>query len=137
MAFVHGKGGHKMTFLSAIWNKFQGYIAGGAIAIALVFFFLWTLAAGKAEREREARLTAEDNLVKAEEEIVRYSAALEAAESRNNARQSAREELRHDEAIILENPVTVDCVASPAVRDALDILRQRRAGDPSERDRPE
>lgn len=126
-----------MTFLSAIWNRFQGYIAGGAIAIALVFFFLWTLAAGKAEREREARLTAEDNLVKAEEEIVRYSAALEAAESRNNARQSAREELRHDEAIVLENPVTADCVASPAVRDALDILRQRRAGDPSERDRPE
>lgn len=126
-----------MNLLSVIWNRFQGYIAGGAIAIALVFFFLWVLAAGKAEREREGRLTAEDNLVKAEEELVRYSAALEAAESRNTARQSAREELRHGESIILENPVTDDCVASPAIRDALDILRQRRAGDTPERNRPE
>lgn len=123
--------------LSSLWAKFQGYVAGGAIAIAVVFFFLWTLASGKAERERGIRLAAEDSLAKAEEELVRYSTALEAAESRSDARQRATENLRDDEARILENTVTSDCMAAPAIRDALTGLRQRREGDTPEPDSPE
>jgi len=60
-----------------------------------------------------------------------------AAESRSSERQDAREELRDDEALILQNPVTRDCVASPAILDALGVLRLRGEGDQTERDRPE
>jgi hypothetical protein len=126
----------KALFLK-LWSAAQGYVIGGLIAIAVALFFLCIFAFGaKARAERRATL-AEDNVAKLSEELMRSDAALLAAESRSNERQGAREELRDDEARILQNPVTRDCVASPAIRDALGVLSNRRSGDTSERDSPE
>ena len=126
-----------MAIFSSLWGKVLAIGAGVCLTLAVGFCLLWLLAAGKAEREREARLNAEDNVAKLSEELIRSDAALLAAESRSNERQGAREELRDDEARILQNPVTRDCVASPAIRDVFDRLRLRRSGDTSERDSPE
>lgn len=125
------------TLLNSLWGKVLAIGAGACLTLAAMFCLLWLLAAGKAEREREARLNAEDNVAKLSEELIRSDAALLAAESRSNERTEAREELRDDEARILQNPVTRDCVASPAIRDALGVLSNRRSGDTPQRDSPE
>jgi hypothetical protein len=125
------------ALLGGLWGKVLAIGAGVCLTLAAMFCFLWLLAAGKAEREREARLNAEDSVAKLSEELIRSDAALLAAESRSSERQSAREELRDDETFILQNPVTRDCMASPAIRDALSRLRERRQGNQAERDSPE
>ena len=140
MAFAHGKG-VPMLGLKAAWDWLTKNLLlvalGGCAGLALTFCVLFFLAERKADRfERRATL-AEDAAAEATEETKRTVQALEASESRNNARQESRQELRDDEAQILQNPVTADCMASPAIRDALDILRQRGAGDQTERDSPE
>lgn len=126
-----------MAILSSLWGKVLAIGAGACLTLAAMFCLLWLLAAGKAEREREARLNAEDNVAKLSEELIRSDAALLAAESRSNDRTEAREELRDDEARILQNPVTAHCSGSPAIRDALSVLSNRRSGDTPERDSPE
>ena len=125
------------AILGSLWGKALAIGAGVCITLAAGFCLLWILADRKAEREREARLNAEDNVAKLSEELLRSDAALLAAESRSSERQDAREELRDDEALILQNPVTRDCVASPAILDALGILRERRQSNQAERDNPE
>ena len=125
------------ALLGGLWGKVLAIGAGVCLTLAAMFCFLWILASGKAEREREARLNAEDSVAKLSEELIRSDAALLAAESRSQARQEARNELRNDEAQILQNPVTRDCMASPAIRDALGILSERAESNQTERDSPE
>lgn len=125
------------ALLSSITGKVLAVGAGVCLTLAAMFCLLWILASGKAERERRARLDAEDTVAKQAEELIRSNMALIAAESRSEARQQAREELRDDYAEILETPVTVDCSASPAIRAVLGQLRERREGDTPESDRPE
>lgn|GEM_PF-2925441 len=118
-----------MGFLSSLRANVTQWAAGAAIVLAVIFLGLWRMADDARADEHAARLEAEDATAKAEAEIDRTRAALEAAETRaeNRALQSATQ--RRDEEVIRNAPETYNCASSPAVRDSLRILRDRRAGD--------
>lgn len=111
-----------MTFLASLWGK---AMMGAAVVLFIAAAFFcnrWMDAVGELQDERDAT-------AKAEAEIVRTQAALAAAESRATARATQTATQRRDEEVIRNAPETYNCASSPAVRDSLRILRDRRASD--------
>jgi hypothetical protein len=111
-----------MTFLASLWGK---AMMGAAVVLFIAAAFFcnrWMDAVGELQDERDAT-------AKAEAEIVRTQAALVAAESRATARATQTATQRRDEEVIRNAPETYNCASSPAVRDSLRILRDRRASD--------
>ncbi|MED5549883.1 MAG: hypothetical protein VX529_11050 [Pseudomonadota bacterium] len=117
------------ALLSTLWGKIMTGVAGALLALAVCFCVLWFFADRAREREREARLAAEDAQITAEAETKRTQQALTAAEARASARAAQNTRQREDEEAIRDEPETFNCAASPAVSRALGILQQRRAGD--------
>jgi hypothetical protein len=111
-----------MTFLASLWGK--------AMLGAVVVLFI--AAAFFCNRWVDARADLADALdatAKAEAEIERTRAALDAAETRARDRAAQSATQRQDEELVRNAPETFNCASSPAVRDSLRILRDRRAGD--------
>lgn len=111
-----------MAFLASLWGK---AMMGAAVVLFIAAAFFcnrWMDTVAELENERDAT-------AKAEAEIVRTQAALAAAESRATARAEQTATQRRDEEVIRDAPETFNCPSSPAIRDALRILRDRRAGD--------
>lgn len=111
-----------MTFLASLWGKAMMRAAAVLFIAAAFFCNRWMDAVGELQDERDAT-------AKAEAEIVRTQAALAAAESRATARATQTATQRRDEEVIRNAPETYNCASSPAVRDSLRILRDRRASD--------
>jgi len=105
-------------------------VAGACFALAILFCVLWSFADRARAHEREARLTAEDAAVSAEAETKRTQAALAAAETRAELRERQTLVQRRDEETIRDAPESNTCGSSPAMRGALDLLRDRRTSDP-------
>lgn len=118
------------NLLSSVWGKVMTGAAGACFALAVLFCFLWSVADNARDRERQARLVAEDAAISAEVETKRTQAALIAVETRAALRESQTIMQRRDEETIRDVPETNTCGASPAVGRALDILRQRRTNNP-------
>ena len=111
-----------MGFLASVWGKaMMGAVV--VLFIAAAFFCnRWVDA-------REDLADALDATAKAEAEITRTRAALDAAETRARDRAAQTATQRQDEELVRDAPETYECASSPAVRGALGILRDRRAGD--------
>jgi len=111
-----------MGFLASLWGK---AMTGAVVVlfIAAAFFCSRWVAA------REDLADALDATAKAEAEITRTRAALDAAETRARDRAAQTATQRQDEEIVRDAPETYECASSPAVRGALGILRDRRASD--------
>lgn len=126
-----------LAFLGSLWAKFAVWIAGGAAVLAALLFclILWALD-GKSDAEAEL-LDTKDQLAAQVEENERLGLSLAAAEATADRRSGQRDTQARDEEAIRNEPVTYECAASPAVRGALGILSDRRAGDTPEPDRPE
>ncbi|WP_339336743.1 hypothetical protein [uncultured Maricaulis sp.] len=109
-------------FLSSVWGK---AMAGAVVVlfIAAAFFCSRWVAA------REDLADALDATAKAEAEITRTRAALDAAETRARDRAAQTATQRQDEELVRDAPETYECASSPAVRGALGIMRDRRTGD--------
>jgi hypothetical protein len=111
-----------MGFLASVWGKaMMGAVV--VLFIAAAFFCnRWVSA-------REDLADALDATAKAEAEITRTRAALDAAEARARDRAAQTATQRQDEETIRDVPETNNCGASPAIGRALDILRQRRTNN--------
>lgn len=118
------------AIFQTLWGKILAGAAGALLALAALFCVLWILAArGEAEAIKE-RDEAIDQRVKAELETERTTRALEAAEARAAARRERATEQQRDEERLQDEPETNFCGASPAIRRALNILRERRTDNP-------
>ena len=111
-----------MAFLASLWGKAMLGAVVVLFAAAAFFCNRWVDARADLAEARDAT-------VAAEEEIKRTQAALEAAETRARDRAAQTATQRRDEEVIRNAPETYNCASSPAVRDSLRILRDRRAGD--------
>ena len=112
-----------MGFLASLWGK---AMMGAAVVLFIAAAFFcnrWMDAVAELQDERDAT-------AKAEAEIIRTQTALVAAESRATARAAQTATQRQDEELVRDAPETYECASSPAVRGALGILWDRRAGDP-------
>ena len=108
-----------MGFLASLWGK---AMMGAAVVLFIAAAFFcnrWMDAVAELQ-------DALDATAKAEAEITRTRAALDAAEARARDRAAQTATQRQDEEIVRDAPETYECASSPAVRGALDILRSRR-----------
>lgn len=119
-----------LTFI----NSLIGRIAiGVGISMLAAIAFLW-FQNGHLRTRAES---AEDAAAIARKETDSAQTALTAAENRAANRRTNDATQRQDEDTINAQPETYVCADSPAVRSALDLLRQREAirdaaGDPAE-----
>ena len=120
------------ALLGTLWGKIMTGAAGALLALAVLFCVLWVFADRAHERERQARLDAEDAQAVAEAETKRTAQALTAAEERAAARAAQSATQREDEEAVRDAPETFNCASSPAIGRALGILFERRAGDTPE-----
>jgi len=111
-----------MAFLASLWGKAMTGAVVVLFIAAAFFCSRWVSA-------REDLADAIDATAKAEAEIARTRAALDAAEARARERAAQTATQRRDEETLRDAPETYECASSPAVRGALGILRDRRASD--------
>jgi hypothetical protein len=126
-----------LALLNSLWGRLALGVAGALLVLAFCFWGLWRMAEGDRARTAAELEQVKDSLAEQVEENRRARLALDAVTRRADARAERQENQTRDEEAIRDEPVTYECAASPAVGNALRILRQRSEGNPPATDRPE